>query len=79
MNKPSPAEDLAMLRDLLSRIEAGELTMRRGHQDVGKEEIGSLKAAITRLGAILEHRESERKSDESINYAGRTKRFSRDK
>jgi hypothetical protein len=77
MNKPSPTEDLAALHDLLSRLETGELTLRRGYEDISKQEIGLLKAAITRLETILERMGSEQKSDEPINYSGRTRRFSR--
>ena len=77
MNKPRPTDNLAMLHDLLSRIETGELTIHRGGEDVSKQEIGPLKAAITRLETILQRIRSEQKSDKSINYSGRSKRFSR--
>jgi len=77
MNKPSPTDDLAMLQELLSRIETGELTLHRGHEDVSKQETGPLKTAVTRLETTLQHIGSERKSDKSINFSGRSKRFSR--
>jgi len=75
MNSAPPADELATLRNLLSRIETGELTLRRGNQDVGKHEINILKQEIARLEAILERVRLE--GDKPINYSGRTKRFSR--
>ena len=77
MKKHSPTGDLAALHDLLDRIEAGELTIRRGNEDVTKQEVILLKAAIARCETILARTESERKPGESINYSGRSKRFSR--
>ena len=77
MNSPDRADELATFRDLLDRLETGELTLRRGNQDVSKQEIGVLKREIARLGKVLERIKSEGASDKPINYSGRTKRFSK--
>ena len=76
MNSFPPADELATLRDFLNRIETGELALRRGDQDVSKQEISVLKREIARLEKVLERVKSQ--SDKPINYSGRTKRFSRD-
>jgi hypothetical protein len=65
MNSAPPADELATLRNLLSRIETGELTLRRGNQDVSKHEISILKQEIARLEAILERVRLE--GDKPIN------------
>ena len=77
MNKPHPIDELAPLHDLLSCLETGEMTLRRGNVDVSKREIGVLKPTIAHLEQILERIKSERKSERPINYSGRTKRFSK--
>ena len=77
MNSSPPADELATLRDFLERIETGELTLRRGNQDVSRQEIGVLKREIARLGKLLERVKSEGASDKPINYSGRTRRFSK--
>ena len=77
MKKPHPIDELAALHDLLSCLETGEMTLRRGNVDVSKREIGVLKPTIAYLEQILERIKSERKSERPINYSGRTKRFSR--
>ena len=77
MNKPHPIDELAALHDLLSCLETGEMTLRRGNVDVSKREIGVLKPTIAHLERILERIKSERKSERPINYSGRTKRFSK--
>jgi hypothetical protein len=77
MNKPHPIDELAALHDLLSCLETGEMTLRRGNVDVSKREIGVLKPTIAHLEQILERIKSERNSERPINYSGRTKRFSK--
>ena len=77
MNNPLPNKDLAALHDLISRLETGEIALRRGLEDVSEHGIGVLRAALARLETTLAHKESERKSDQPINYSGRTKRFTR--
>jgi hypothetical protein len=77
MKSSPPAHELAALHDFIDRIETGELTLRRGNQDVGKQEIDVLKREIARLGKVLERVKSEGASDKPINYSGRTKRFSK--
>ena len=77
MNSRHPADQLASLRDLLNRLETGELTLRRADQDVSKQESSVLKSEIARLEKILERVKLEGASDKPINYSGRTKRFSR--
>jgi hypothetical protein len=77
MNSRPPADELATLRDLLNRLETGELTLRRGSQDVSKHESSVLKSEIARLEKVLERIKLEGASDKPINYAGRTKRFLR--
>jgi hypothetical protein len=77
MSKPPPIDDLSALRDLLDRLEAGEMTLRRGQEDVSEHGIDVLRTAVARLEAVLERKGSDRKSDKTINYSGRTKRFSR--
>jgi hypothetical protein len=73
----TPVDELATLRNLLNRLETGELTLRCGEQDVSRHEIGVLKPEIARLEKILEPVKSKETSDRPINYSGRTKRFSR--
>jgi len=77
MNSFLPADELATLRDLLNRLETGELTLCRGNQDVSKHESGVLKSEITRLEKVLQRIKLEGAADKPINYSGRTKRFSR--
>jgi hypothetical protein len=77
MNSFPPADELATLRDFLNRIETGELTLRRGNQDVRKHRISVLKREIARLGKNIERVKLEGASDKPINYSGRTSRFSR--
>ena len=77
MNSRHPADQLASLRDLLNRLETGELTLRRADQDVSKQESSVLRSEIARLEKILERVKLEGASDKPINYSGRTKRFSR--
>lgn len=77
MNSRHPADELASLRDLLNRLETGELTLRRADQDVSKQESSVLRSEIARLEKILERVKLEGASDKPINYSGRTKRFSR--
>lgn len=77
MNNPPPIEDLAARHDLLSRLETGEIALRRGLEDVSEHGIGVLRAALARLDTTLARKEAERKSDQPINYSGRTKRFRR--
>lgn len=74
---PPPIDNLAALQDLLDRMEAGEMTLRRGQEDVSEHGIDVLRAAIARLETALERKGSDRKSEKPINYSGRTKRFSR--
>jgi hypothetical protein len=78
MNSPHRVDELATFRDLLDRLETGELTLRRGNQDVSKHEISVLKREIAHLEKVLERVKLEGGSDKPINYSGRTKRFSRD-
>jgi hypothetical protein len=78
MNSFAPADELATFRDLLIRLEAGGLTLRRGNQDVSKHEIGVLKREIARLEKVLERIKLGGASDKPINYSGPTKRFSRE-
>ena len=78
MNSPDRADELATFRDLLDRLETGELTLRRGNQDVSKHEISVLKREIAHLEKVLERVKLEGGSDKPINYSGRTKRFSRE-
>jgi ribosomal protein S2 len=73
----TPADELATVRDLLNRLETGELTLRHGDQDVSRREIDVLKREVARLEKILKRVKSEGTSDKPINYSGRTKRFSR--
>jgi hypothetical protein len=75
MNSFPPGDELATLRDLLNRIEAGELTLRHGDRDVSKQELSILKREIARLEKVLDRDNSQ--GDKPITYAGRTKRFSR--
>ena len=63
MNSPPPADELATLRDLLNRLETGELTLRRGNQDVSKHESAVLKSEIARLEKVLERIKLEGASD----------------
>lgn len=77
MNKPHPVQELEALHDLLNCLERGEMTLRRGNEDVTKHQIGVLASAIAHLETVLGLIKSERKSE--INYSGRTKRFSRNK
>jgi len=72
MNSPPPADELATLRDLLNRLETGELTLRRGNQDVSKHESSVLKSEIARLEKVLERIKLEGASNKPINYAGPT-------
>jgi hypothetical protein len=73
----SPADELATFRNLLDRLETGELTLRCGEQDVSRREIDILKREIARLEKLLAPVKSKGTSDKPINYSGRTKRFSR--
>jgi hypothetical protein len=75
MNSFSPADELATIRNFLHRIETGELTLRRGNQDVSQHETNILKREIARLEEVLERIRLE--DDKPLNYSGRTKRFSR--
>jgi hypothetical protein len=77
MKQPHPVEELAALHDLLNSLETGEMTLRRGNEDVSKHEIGVLKPAIAHLETILGRTKPYRKGEKPINYSGRTKRFSR--
>ena len=77
MNKPHPVEELSALKSFVDRLEAGEIILRRGDEDVSEHEIRVLKPAIARLETFLAGIKSERKSDKPINYSGRSKRFSR--
>ena len=72
--EPHRPDELATFRDLLNRMETGELTLHRGTQDVSKHEISVLKQEIARLEKVLKGIKLE--GDKPINYSGRTKRFS---
>jgi hypothetical protein len=75
MKSFSPTDELATIRNFLHRIETGELTLRRGNEDVSQHEINILKREIARLEEVLERIKLE--DDKPLNYSGRTKRFSR--
>jgi hypothetical protein len=53
MAEPRPADELATLRDLLGRLEAGTLSMHQGGKDVSQREIGILKREILALEKTL--------------------------
>ena len=53
MDEPRPADELAILRDLLGRLETGALSMHQGGKDVSQREIGILKREIAFLEKIL--------------------------
>jgi hypothetical protein len=58
MNQQHPADELEVLRDLLSRMESGELTMRRSSGDVTQREILILKREIDHLETVLKRLKS---------------------
>jgi len=49
-----PADELKLLRDMLSWLETGELKMVFGHKDVSQREMGILKREIAFLEKTLE-------------------------
>jgi hypothetical protein len=53
MDEPHPAKELATLRDLVRRLESGDLSARLRGVDVTKQEIGLLRREIARLDMIL--------------------------
>ncbi len=58
MARPRPADELDELRNLLKRLESGELTLMRTGVDVTQHEIGFLKRQIAYLERILAHAKS---------------------
>jgi hypothetical protein len=54
MAQKHPADELAEFRDLLARLESGELTLRQGGKDVGEREIAILKREIAAVEKTLE-------------------------
>jgi HAMP domain-containing protein len=53
MAESHPADELANLRDLLRRLESGDLITRLKGEDVTKQEIGLLRREIARLEIVL--------------------------
>jgi len=53
MNDSHPADELKVLRDLLHRLESGELRLVRRHEDVTQTEISILKREIPFLEGVL--------------------------
>jgi methyltransferase-like protein len=53
MENPTLTDELAILRNLLERLETGALTMRRSHEDVTQQEASILRKEIAALEKTL--------------------------
>ena len=53
MAEPHPEDELKGLRDLLDRLQSGELRVLRGEEDVTESQAGILKREVAFLNAIL--------------------------
>jgi hypothetical protein len=53
MAEPKPVDELKGMRDLLDRLQSGELRMVRNGEDVTEAEVGILKREISFLNAVI--------------------------
>jgi hypothetical protein len=53
MAEPRPDDELKGLRDLLDRLQSGELRILRGEEDVTESQAGILKREVAFLNGVL--------------------------